>query len=221
MKRLNFPWFSLLIGGISVSYLIATAPQRIDHILANRKIFSPPPLSQLNSKLVNILTLGHKHVYDDFINIWLLQTLVESDKPPEPDRMMDMIRSVIKHHPQHETLYMLSCYVMIQDFSRPENCQEIILEGLQAFPESWRLPVQQGYVHAFLTKQPAQAASFFMLASSRKNAPPWVPGAIERLLSQEGISESDLTSSLQIMESQPEHSSFIEMLKRLQKFSPQ
>lgn len=220
MRHFKIPWLAVSCLLAFASLLTFTAPDRIRTIEGNRQIFDVPPLANLDSRLINILTLGHKHIYDDFINIWLLQTLTETDKPNEPDKMLNAIRSVIQHRPAHESLYMLSCYVMVQDFKRPESCQEIIMAGLDVFPESWRLPIQQGYVHAYLTDKPAQAASFFMMAASRKNAPEWLKQVVQRLLQRDHLNPEDLRESLNTIQVYSERSGSTNLLQQFQNLMP-
>ena len=206
----------LLLAGI---YLVKTVPDRVQHLTRSYDTFKPPPLSGLNSELISILTLGHKHVYDDFINIWLLQTLIDPKRPDDPEKMMQSIRAVIRHHPELETTYLLSCMVMFDDFGSPKHCQEISLEGLKAFPKSWRIPILQGYIHAFLLKEPAQAASFFLMASSREKAPPWVKRLVKKLLKDETINQQDLDTSINILEQSSNTGSFLNFIEQMKKMS--
>ncbi len=208
---------TLIFSGL----LWQTTPSRIGRLKAEYDLFSPPPLSQLNTTVINIMTLGHFGIYEDFINIWLLQTLLDPRKGTDAEPMMNMIRSVIKHHPRLETTYMLSCFVMFQDYKKPENCQEIILAGLKAFPTSWRLPMTQGYVEYFLMKQPAQAASFFMMAASRPESPEYVQSTVKKLLSENNLSPVDLQKSLDIMAESGNSDAFIKLLKAFGKVQDQ
>lgn len=193
--------------------LLKTSDQRLRTLRAEYDIFAPPPLSQLSTGMISVLTLGHKAIYDDFINIWLLQTLLDPRKGKDVEGMMRQIRSVIKHHPNLETTYMLGCFVMLQDFKRPEYCQEIILAGLKAFPTSWRLPMTQGYVEYFEMRQPAQAASFFMMAASRPDSPEYVQKVVKKLLSEKDLTATDLQKSLDIMAQTESNAAFIKLLE--------
>jgi hypothetical protein len=210
-RRFTLP--PLLASVAFLSLLFATVPQRIETIRAEYNIFSAPPLSTLPTPVIEILTLGHKNLYEDFINIWLLQTLVDNRKGSDAEAMMNMIRSVFRHHPKFETTYMLSCMVMYSEFNRPDYCQEIILSGLKAFPTSWRLPMTQGYVQYFHLKQPAQAASFFMMAASRPKSPAYVQNIVKKLLSSPELTADDLQKSLEIISSSESNPAFIQILR--------
>lgn len=192
-------------------------PSRVTSLKTSYDVTAAPPLAQLSPSFVNILTLGNKALYDDFINLWLLQMLVAPERPIESERLLTTIRAVIRHKPKFETLYLLSCFTLYLDYKRPEACQEIILAGLEAFPQSWRLPMTQAYVHYFLLKEPAQAASFFQMAASRPGSPAYVQNLVKKLISENQLDTDDLESSLQILSSQPAGAEFIKVLRSLGK----
>ena len=160
------------------------------------------------------MTLGHKHVYDDFINLWLLQTLMDERLDTNTGAMLSSIRAVIKHRPKLETLYLLSCIVLMERFDGVQYCQEITLAGLEVFPESWRLPIMQGYIHAVMLEEPAQGAAFFRMAASRPNKPAWVLSLAKRLASSENISQEDISKSLTIINGFPQAESFRKILEQ-------
>ncbi len=213
MLRFRSLILPFLASILFLAFLIKTNDQRLKTLRAEYDIFAPPPLSQLSSGLIDVVTLGHKSIYDDFINIWLLQTLLDPRKGKDHEAMMQQIRSVIRHHPKLETTYMLSCIVMLQDFKKHEYCQEITLAGLKAFPKSWRLPMTQGYVEYFEMKQPAQAASFFMMAASRPDSPEYVQRTVKKLLSEKDLTPHDLQKSLEIIAETESSDAFVKLLK--------
>ena len=208
---------ALVLATITLSglFLYKTTPERVQHLEKTYNTFKAPPLSYLSKGMINVMTLGHKHVYDDFINIWLLQALINPSKTATPQEAIEGIRAVIRHEPALESLYMLSCIAMFDEYKSPQYCQEITLKGLEAFPTSWRLPMLQGYVHAFSLNEPAQAASFFLMASSRTKAPPWVKRLVNKLLDKKDINRDDLDRSMQILEQAPNSGAFKEILKRM------
>lgn len=205
----------LLILALSAAALVGTNQARIDRLKAQYDLFQAPPLAGLKTSLVNFLLLGQKPVYDDFISIWLLQALVDSRKEKDADGMLGAIRSVIRHEPKIESIYMLSCFVMMDDMQKPEACQEIILAGLRAFPRSWRLPMTQGFVEYYKLKKPAQAASFFMMAASRQDSPPYVQKVANKLLMTNEISDADLQESLELLSNSGGSDSLRKMLESI------
>ena len=212
-------FWPLLVSLFFIGLLLKSAPHRVETLKNSYDILSPPPLSNLSSNMINIMSLGHKAIYDDFINIWLLQALLDDRRGNNPERMMQSIRSVIKHLPKLETLYMLSCFTMFQDLKKPEACQEIMLAGLKAFPTSWRLPMTQGYVEYFLLRHPAQAASFFMMAASRPDSPPYVQKTVQKLLRENTLTPADLQRSLEIIGETESNASFIKLLQSFSKMN--
>jgi hypothetical protein len=203
---------SLIIFCGCLSQLIRSMDARLISIERDKKVYQAPPLSTLPRPIVNIATLGYKAVYDDFINLWLLQILTEKNKPQNPEELLNVINTVTSHKPPIETLYMLSCFVMMQEFNRPETCKRIILDGLSAIPNSWRLPMTQGYVQAFITKEPAQAASFFQMAASREQSPEWVKKVAIKLVRENKLAADDISKSLEIIEAYPEAKELLKFL---------
>ena len=207
---------SLIIFCGCFSQLIQSMDARLIGIERDKKVYQAPPLSTLPRPIVNIATLGFKAVYDDFINLWLLQILTEKNKPQNSEDLLNVINTVTSHKPPIETLYMLSCFVMMQEFNRPETCKRIILDGLSAIPNSWRLPMTQGYVQAFITNEPAQAASFFQMAASREQSPEWVKRVAIKLVSDKQLANDDISRSIEIIEAYPEAKELLQFLKPTQ-----
>lgn len=188
----------LLVALLSGAVLIAGHNKRIHALKRNYQLEAPPPMSELQPNIVRIITLGFKPAYDDFISIWLLQSLMDT-RPRDPDKLQKTIRAVIRHRPKLETIYMLSCFVMIRDFDRPDFCREVNLAGLEAFPKSWRLAMTQAYVEYFLLKQPLQAASFFSMAASRPDSPIYVKNLVAKLIKEANPTPEDIQASLELL----------------------
>lgn len=205
---------SLIIFSGCLWQLVQTSDKRLASIEKDNMPYQAPPLSSLPSPIVNIATLGYKAVYDDFINLWLLQILTEKNKPQNANDILRVIKSVTNHKPPIETIYMLSCFVMLQDFDRPDACKGIILDGLSALPNSWRLPMTQGYVQAFITKEPAQAASFFQMAASRERSPKWVKKVAKKLIVENELNKDDINKSLEIIKAYPEAKELLQFLQK-------
>lgn len=180
----------------------------------------PPPLGTIKPSVLNIMTMGYRNIYEDFSHLWMIQTLMTPYDINLREDMMQAIRLVIQHKPRIESFYMLSCFVMAQEFRAPQHCQEIIKIGLEAFPQSWRLPMTQGFIHAFLLKEPAQASAFFTIAASRENSPPYVAKVAEKLIHKEDLNIDDLTKSVELLMNTPYESRFREMLKNIPVHEP-
>lgn len=206
---------SLFITCTCAYYLLSTAKLRSQKLKRSYDPFAPPALVELPPQIISIATLGHRHVYQDYINLWLLQVLMDETTPNDVDAFLKLTHSIIKHEPPVETLYLLSCIVLFEKMKRPDECQRVSLAGLEVFPDSWRIPILQGYVHVFMLKEPAQAAAFFRKAGSVKNKPKWVLSLVERLLKAENLDSDDIQKSIEIMDQFPESASFRGLIKKM------
>lgn len=166
---------------------------RLDQTLAGQQtVVSPPPLSRLSTSVLNTVTLGYRGLYDDFADIWLLQTLGEKDiKRFDPGQLVAAIRAVTRHGPKLESLYLLSCFVLTFELGKPEECQAITVDGMKALPASWRIPMTQGYVTAFVLHDPAAGALYYDLAGSRQGAPAFMTTLARKLSVREEFSEEE------------------------------
>ena len=167
---LTIIWLSVL----SVAFYQVTGRLRAEANLGAERL-SLPPLSRLSTSMLNVVTVGHRGLYDDFADIWLLQTLGDIKiKQLDPKVLVDTIKTVTRHGPKLESLYMLSCFVLAFELEQPQECLGITIDGIKALPLSWRVPMTQGYVYAFRLNDPAAAALYYELASSRPGAPAYL-----------------------------------------------
>lgn len=211
---LFLPCIGLLLFG---SLLAFTHQERVDKLKNDYNLYATPPLSGVKPQFLNILLLGNKAVYDDFIAVWLLQTIMQEGTKKEIEPFLAQVRAVIRHSPRLETTYMLSCFAMLYELKAPEHCQEINEAGLRAFPQSWRLLMTQAYVEWFHLKHPAQAASYFTMAAQRENAPPYVQKAARKLLETNTLTDEDVQKSMDIIADRSGNKQFKQILDSIQK----
>lgn len=213
-------WRDLLLPAVGVCGCIAAlrpVAGRLFHRDQERILMSQTiPLESVPRTLVPVITFGHKNVYDDIVHIWLIQSLLDQRFTAKPDVLVRQIESVIEKRPAIETLYMLSCFIAMKDLQRPELCQSITIAGLEVFPNSWRLPMTQGFVHAFILNEPMQAASFYLLAASRPNSPSYVQRVAEKLAAKETVNEDDYQHSLELMFGPKHAEEFRQLLEKSQ-----
>ncbi len=166
---------------------------RLGHTSAGQQsVVTPPPLSLLSTSVLNTVTLGYRGLYDDFADIWLLQTLGEKDvKRFDPQQLITAIRSVTRHGPKLESLYLLSCFVLTFELAKPEECQAISVDGMKALPTSWRIPMTQGYVTAFVLNDPGAGALYYQLAGSLQGAPPFLASLATKLAAHGEFSDEE------------------------------
>lgn len=157
-----------------------------------------PPLSDLPRDLIKILTLGHDRLYDDFIYIWLIQFLIpEKNTPLEPAPIvLRRTQNTLRLLPPIEYLYLLSCYIQAFQFKQPQVCKEILLKGMAAVPESWRIPMTLGYIYAFNLKDLSTGGHYYMVSSQQEGSPAYFASLGQKLINGDPVSIKDLQDSL-------------------------
>jgi hypothetical protein len=167
-------------------------------------LVEPAPLSSIDSRILRIITLGFRGVYDDFLSIWTIQFLADERlKNFTTDEVFSAIKSTARQRPKIESIYMLSCFVLALDLNRPDLCKEIIIDGMNALPDSWRLPVTQGFIYAYKLNDIPNAAIFYSLAASRPGAPPYLQKLSTNMIEKNELSIEDMQTSLANMFDSP------------------
>jgi hypothetical protein len=165
---------------------------------SERALVTAPPLATLDRRLVDVVTLGYRHLYDDFATVWLLQFLADEKlKTRPPEEVQRAVRVVTRLGPQIESLYLFACVTLSRDLRRPDLCDGITRDGVRALPAAWRLPAMQGYVCAFLLKDDACAATWYTLAGSRPQAPKYIARFGEKLTRKEHLEQGELDQTIQ------------------------
>lgn len=188
------------------------------------KLVTSPPLAYLDSKTLNLITFGHRGLYDDFAMVWAIQFLADRELKAKAtaEELNSAMVSIVSHTPKIEALYLLSCYVLALDYKRPEFCESISVQGLKAFPNSWRIPMTQGFIASFEQKDDIKAAAFYQLAASRPSSPTYVAKLAARLTERGYANGQDLNETIELMSDVPGGTRIIEILKaRLKDREPQ
>lgn len=190
---------------------------------AEYKVVTSPPLGSLDPKILDIMMLGHGGLYDDFVLVWSIQILAEPDlkNMTNADELSNTLLGILKHQPKIEGIYLLACYVLGLDFQRGDLCDKISVEGLKAFPNSWRIPMTQGFMASFVAKDDLKAAAFYELAASRPESPEYVGKLAKRLTARGYADGEDLSETIQLMSEVPGGSRIIEILQQRMKNSSQ
>lgn len=116
---------------------------------------------------------GYDDLYGDVLGLLTNQILAAAGRDSSAP-LVALIAQVAAQRPRNEQFYLEACQYLMNASERPQDCLPLIMTGLGVFPQSWRLPLLQGFVHAVKLKQPAQAASFYAIAGSRRGSPAWV-----------------------------------------------
>lgn len=180
--------------------LITVSEQTRKYAIASYRLVEPPPLVSLDPRLLNIITLGFHGVYDDLLSIWSIQFLVDKRIKSLPvEEVFKSVQLISGQQPKIESIYMLSCFVLGIDMNRGDLCKEIIINGMKAMPDSWRLPVTMGYMYAHELKDYPNAAIFYSLAASRPGAPEFLKKLSVNMVQKNSISVPEMQESLEKM----------------------
>ncbi len=190
--------------------LWSTSGRSWKHTQEHQIILTPPPLSNLDPAFINIISLGHPQLYDDFIVMWMIQLSAHRELTPEQFQQLGSMYQSLGgvYRPKHESFYMLGCFTMALDARHPEYCHPLTEIGLSAFPDSWRIPMMQGYIDGFKIKNYPRAAHYYHMASSRPDSPEYVRKVAIKMLNQEGVSQDEIETMLNSIVSSPGRESF-------------
>jgi hypothetical protein len=209
----------LLVALWSVAVLGALARVSRDTYAWARRDYlaiTTPALAEFRTEILGVMTLGHRNIWDDYAHIRTLQFLADPATQAVGGEVLSRaVMVVARHKPRIDTFYMLACFILL-DMRRPELCEPLMIEGIAARPESWRLPLTQGFVSAFKMHDRAKAATYYALAASRPGAPPYIESVSRKLASEAGLDEADLKGTVQQMlefESERGGSRFDDFLK--------
>ena len=176
---------------------------------------TPPVLSGWSPRTINIAMLGHRGLYDDFLSIWLVQLVGDKDLKTyaTAEQAYKLINSITQLQPKLESTYLLSCFVLALDYNRPDLCESISVNGLKAFPNSWRIPMTQGFIAAFKLGDYVKAAAFYGLAASRPQSPAWVQSLAKKMAEQGSKAGQDLNDTFNLLKEIPEGTKLLELLR--------
>lgn len=161
------------------------------------QLLDAPPLTSLDPRVVNILTLGFHGLYDDFVDIWLLQQLMDKRlKPEHAEALQRAVVKTTKHLPKIESLYMLSCFIIGFDMNRPDLCEPFMLDGIKAIPDSWRIPMTEGFMLGFKQTDVRNAAVYLSIAGSRPGVPGHIKELAEHYAQNESMSPDDVKKAV-------------------------
>lgn len=174
-----------LIAGIAVTFAALLAISSALGPMAARRyrLISPPPLANLDTKILDVVTLGYRGLWDDVAAIWSLQVLLDQRLKSEDLASLNaMLLMIARHGPKVESFYTISCYVLALDLNQAGPCEPLMLAGMRALPMSWRLPATMGSIASLKLQDYQRAAMYFGLAATRPGAPPLLLDLAQRTL---------------------------------------
>lgn len=179
------------------------------------KLVTAPPLASLSTKHIDLITLGHRGLYDDFMTIWAIQFLADPHlrERASAEELNATLTSITRHLPRTEALYLYSCFVLSFDYNRPEFCEAFSVKGLKAFPNSWRIPMTQGFIAFFQQKDDVKAAAFYQLAASRPGSPAYVARLADKLAKRGFANGQDLNETIDMLREVPGGTKIIGLMR--------
>jgi hypothetical protein len=142
----------------------------------------PAPMAALDTRALDVVTLGHRGLYDDFSYLWLVQMLANPDvKTADPNAVQRAVDLTARHEPPIHSLYMMACMVLGMDLKKPEACEPIMLHGMKAVPNLHLLPATVGFMTAFELHDPQKGALYYRIAASKPGAPAYMGDLAEKL----------------------------------------
>ncbi len=160
-------------------------------------LLSRPPLAHLDTHVLDVVTLGHRGLWDDIAAIWTIQILMDKRLASFPvEDINRAVTDVTHHHPHIENLYLLGCYVIGMDLKHPENCERLIQDGLAAFPDSWRLPLTEGLIAIEYLHDPKSAAVYYAMAASRPGAPDFLRSYANKIVDKNALDPGEIRQTL-------------------------
>jgi hypothetical protein len=176
-------------------------------------ILKQAPFSQLQTRILNVVTLGYRPAYDDFMAIWAIQLMADPRLADEDaEEVFKSLEGVLRHLPRKEALYMSSCFILSLDLKRPDLCEKVTSYGLKAMPESWRIPVTQAFMYIYKLTDKKNAALFYSLAASKKGAPQFLSSLAKKLQEQTDLKVTELKQTLEYLNDVEGGSRFSEFL---------
>jgi hypothetical protein len=193
--------------------------------LTDEEFLKAAPLIDLDTRLLDILSFGHRGLYDDFVAIWMLQILTDPRlKNFPPEEVQQMLVRVGRHKPLIETFYLLGCFVLTFDLKRPDLCEPLMRQGTEAFPRNWRIPVTMGIIAAHHLHDNALASLYYGIGAQRDEVPEYIQKTATRLAKEQNIDPSDLQKAFDMILQKPaihgeenRPSKLLETLERRQK----
>jgi hypothetical protein len=157
----------------------------------------PPPLVDLDTRLINILTLGHRGLFDDFMAIWILQILVDPKASQVPsEELQKVIKRVTRHNPRIESLYLLAGFVLGLDHRRPDLTESILRDGMRGLPGSWRIPLTMGFLAQNKLEDLPLATVYYSIAAQNPGSPPYIQSLATKLLQKQNLTPDDLHQTI-------------------------
>lgn len=160
-------WLLLLAGS-----LISVSRRSHEAALKYYAFIEKPPFSELSPAFIDVISIGHKGIIDDALLFHALNYLMDVRlRGSDPAEVQMALKATTRLQPKIESIYMFGCLVLALELKHPEGCEPLITDGINLFPDGWRLPVTLGTILFNNMKDDAKAAIFYEIAAHKPNAP--------------------------------------------------
>jgi hypothetical protein len=203
----------LLLTNVGACIKIGTRSGELER--AHWRLVTAAPLTSLNTNLINVVTLGHRGLFDDFATIWTIQFIADNKltSKSNADDVYKAVSAVTQHHPRTEILYIISCFTLAFDFKRFDLCESISRDGLVALPKSFRIPMMQGFVSMYLLHDNLKAAAFYQMAASHPESPAYIGHLAGKLAKKGTLDGQDLNETVELFRNIPGGTKIIDIMR--------
>ncbi len=194
MYRLSFKFIVIKLILISLGAgIMFSSSQFFKNDQSTDLLSEYPFFSRLPKKAVDVLTLGNGRVYNIYLYLYTLQIFAsEKVKNVDPVRFANWSKEVLKQLPEIEGTYALACYTLVIDLERGDLCEDITKLGMKAMPDSWMIPVIQGWVHLFKRLELKEAAYYYGIASEIRGSPAYLKSLVKKIKSGKILENSEV-----------------------------
>ena len=200
MKKM-MPWMGLSLWLLVLAgALINVSARSHEAALKYYNFVEKPPFSELSPAFVDVVSVGHKGIVDDMLLFHTLNYLMDPRlRGADPAEVQMALKATTRLQPKIETIYMLGCLVLALELKHPEACEPLITDGINLFPDGWRLPVTLGTILFHNMKDDTKAAIFYEIAAQKPNAPAFAKSFAIKLRSRAKPDPAELEALIQTL----------------------
>ncbi len=188
-------WLLLLVGG-----LVNVSARSQDAATKHYNFVEKPPFSELSPAFIDVVSIGHKGIIDDMLLFHTLNYLMDPRlRGADPAEVQRALKATVRLQPKIETIYMFGCLVLALEMKHPEACEPLIMDGINLFPDGWRLPVTLGTILFHNMKDDARASIFYEIAAQKPDAPPFAKSLAIKLRNRAIPDPAELESLIQTL----------------------
>lgn len=146
--------------------------------------------------------LGYNEAVADIAWIRTIQYYGEHKKTDQRfDLMFHLCDVITDLDPKFEEPYVFGSFVLFTDAGRPRDGLRLLRKGALAYPDSWKLNFELGFVYYIGYKDYVAASRYFSRAASAEGAPHYAKSFAAYMADKSGSPEASMLLWLQLAES--------------------